>query len=91
VAFPTWSDELYSLGQLAGLVTEGDLAAMARKLNSLDNGPRFDEHHPDRDAKVTLGRATDLHCLATDGEAHRRLGDLLRESILLIEIPGPTI
>lgn len=89
MAFPTWDDEIYTLGQLAGLVTDGDLAAMARKLNRLDGGPRFDENHPDRAVRVTLGCATDLHCLATDGKAHRRLGDLLRESIILVEIPGP--
>lgn len=91
MAFPTWDDEIYTLGQLAGLVTGGDLAAMARKLNSLGDGPCFDEHHPDPAARVTLGRAADLHCIATEGEAHRRLGGLLSESIMLVEIPGPYV
>lgn len=73
------SKAAFTLGDLAGKVTGGNLAAMAKLINDTGIHPRLNENEPDPGALVARRTVSELLAMRADDRVGRLLGDLLGE------------
>jgi len=74
----TMSKSFYSIGEIAGVISDGDEHAARKLLNDAGANPRLDDLTENPSEVVSRQTVIDLAAMRADDKIGRKLGELLR-------------